>query len=161
MAGGEIKTFTTLCEGARQQALDRMLEQAAELGATGVVGVRYDTNLIAPGMTEVIAYGTAVSDVSAAASSADGPAGLDCGARVTTSNEIPGFQMQHSLGIVQGLTVRSRNVFANIGAGFKSMVGGEIKTYTKMCEDCRKEAYDRMIEEARDKGADGIVAVRY
>lgn len=161
MAGGEIKTFTTLCEGARQQALDRMLEHAAELSATGVVGVRYDTNLIAPGMTEVIAYGTAVSDVSAATSSNEGPAGLENGARVTTSNEIPGFQVQQSLGIVQGLTVRSRNVFANIGAGLKSIVGGEIKTYTKMCEDCRKEAYSRMIAEAVEKGADAVVAVRY
>lgn len=160
MAGGEIKTFTTLCEGARDQALQRCFEHAAELGATGIVGLRYDTNLICPGMTEVVAYGTAVVEADAASSSNAAASKLDA-SLVCTTNDIPGVQATKCLGVSQGLIVRSRNVIAAIGAGFKSMVGGEIKGYTKMCEDCRKDAYDRMIEEARQLGAHAVVAVRY
>jgi uncharacterized protein YbjQ (UPF0145 family) len=162
LVGGEIKTFTTLCEGAREEALTRMLEQAAEREANGVVGVRYDTNSIADNITEVIAYGMAVSDV---ASNQATPLGFDageCSAAVCTSNDLPGGVTIHrSLGVVQGLTVRSRNVVASIGAGFKSMVGGEIQTLTTLCKDSRKEAFARMLAEAVALGADGVVAVRY
>lgn len=159
LVGGEIKTMTTLCEGARQEALNRMLESAAERGANGVVAIRYDTNCISPGVTEVIAYGMAVTDGGIPASSPAIAASID--KHVCTSNELPGYSLHRSLGIVQGLTVRSRNVVANIGAGFKSIVGGEIKNYTKMCEDARQEAYARMIAEAIERGADGVVAMRY
>jgi len=157
LVGGEIKTMTTLCESTRQEALKRMLANAAERGANGVVAVRYDTNCISPGITEVIAYGMAVTSVGSQASSTDDS--ID--QRVCTSNEVPGYSVHRSMGIVKGLTVRSRNAIANIGAGFKSMVGGEIKTYTTMCETARQEAYARMLAEAMERGADGVVAMRY
>jgi len=160
LMGGEISTFTGLCEEGREQALMRMLEHAAERGANGVVGVRYDTNAIAQGMTEVIAYGMAVSDEGAPSEAWTLESG-DRSASVCTSNEIPGYTMNRSLGLVQGMTVRSRNVFATIGAGLKSLAGGEITAFTKMCEDARLEAYTRMLAEAVALGADGIVAVRY
>jgi len=162
IAGGEIKTMTTLCERARQEAFQRMMEHAAERGATGVVGARYDSNSIAQGITEVVAYGMAVSDggVPAVSSGGGGELGL-AESWISTANELPGHTIQRSLGVVQGLTVRTRNVGAKIGAGFKSLVGGEIKTYTKMCEDARQQAFERMVAEAVERGADGIVAMRY
>lgn len=165
LVGGELKQMTTLCEGAREQAVRRMLEEAAERGANGVLAVRYDTNSIAPGITEVIAYGLAVTDGGvpmggAAGSGTSAGEGIQRGC-VCTSNELPRYTMHRSLGIVQGLTVRSRNVFATMGAGFKSLVGGEIKTFTKMCEDARQEAYVRMLAEAVERGADGVLAMRY
>ncbi|HEV3106447.1 MAG TPA: YbjQ family protein [Trinickia sp.] len=58
--GGNISLYTSLCERARQDAFERMLAQAAELGANAIVGMRYDANEIAPGVTEVLCYGTAV-----------------------------------------------------------------------------------------------------
>jgi len=167
LVGGEIKNWTVLCEDARAQAMMRMLEKAAEMGASGVVSVRFDTNELSQGITEVIAYGTAVSDSEASsgsneqASSAQAGAATIQSAFVCNSNEIPGYTVHRSLGVVHGLTVRSRNIFANIGAGLKSLAGGEIKTLTKLCEDAREEAYSRMIAEAIARGADGIVAARY
>mmetsp|Transcript_148215 Transcript_148215/g.385166 ORF Transcript_148215/g.385166 Transcript_148215/m.385166 type:complete len:618 (-) Transcript_148215:168-2021(-) len=162
LGGGEIKQMTKLCEDSRKEAFERMVEQAMERGANGVVAVRYDQNSIMPGITEVIAYGVAVSDGSIPTSGiADQPeGGMRCG-QVCTSNELPNYTVHHSLGVVNGITVRTRNAAAQIGAGFKSMVGGEIKTYTTMCERARKEAYSRMVAEAVERGADGIVAMRY
>ncbi|HON08330.1 MAG TPA: YbjQ family protein [Verrucomicrobiota bacterium] len=58
--GGKISTYTTLCEQAREEAFLQMLAHAGELGANGVIGVRYDATEIAPGVTEVLCYGTAV-----------------------------------------------------------------------------------------------------
>ncbi len=58
--GGKISTYTTLCEQAREEAFLQMLEHAGELGANAVVGIRYDATDIAPGVTEVLCYGTAV-----------------------------------------------------------------------------------------------------
>jgi uncharacterized protein YbjQ (UPF0145 family) len=60
LVGGNITLYTELCESARADAFERMLEHAAEAGANAVIGVRYDANEIAPGVTEVLAYGTAV-----------------------------------------------------------------------------------------------------
>lgn len=162
MAGGEIKTLTTLCEQARQEAMSRMLEQAAERGATGVLCIRYDTNTISEGITEVLAYGLAVTDSSLSSGSA--PAAENEGihsAYVCSSNELPGYTVHRSLGVVNGITVRSRNVAMAIGAGLKALAGGEIRNWTKMCDDARQEAYTRMVVEAVSRGADGVVAMRY
>ncbi|MBR9703987.1 YbjQ family protein [Candidatus Pacearchaeota archaeon] len=80
---------------------------------------------------------------------------------ITTSENIPGKQVSKILGIVRGNTVRARNIGRDIGAGFKNIVGGEIKTYTDMISNARDEAHNRMINAAIDLGADAIINVRY
>lgn len=80
---------------------------------------------------------------------------------VVTTNEIPGKKITEVLGIVRGNTVRARNIGRDIGAGFKNIVGGEIKTYTEMVSDSRDEAYNRMVNNAIDLKADAIVGVRF
>ena len=80
---------------------------------------------------------------------------------VTTGNDIPGKKVVKVLGVVKGSTVRARNVGRDIGAGFKSLIGGEIKTYTDMTKDSREEAYNRMVNEAIGLKADAIIGVRF
>ena len=80
---------------------------------------------------------------------------------IATTNEIAGHETEEVFGEVFGLTVRSRNVFSQFGAGLKSMVGGELKGMTKALIDSRQEVMQRMIEEAEAKGADAIVAMRF
>ncbi|KZM35210.1 MULTISPECIES: YbjQ family protein [Oerskovia] len=80
---------------------------------------------------------------------------------VSTMNDVPGRTVQQVVGEVTGLTVRSRNVGAQIGAGFKSIVGGELKGLTKQLQQSRDEAVARMVEEATAQGANAILAMRY
>ena len=80
---------------------------------------------------------------------------------ITTANDLPGYEITETLGEVFGLTVRSRNVGSQIGAGFKSLVGGELKGMTKALVDSRLQVIERMVEEAQAKGADAIVAMRF
>ena len=80
---------------------------------------------------------------------------------ITTGNDLPGYQVTELLGEVFGLTVRSRNIGSQLGASFKSLVGGELKGMTKMLADGREHATERLIEEAEAKGADAIVAFRF
>ena len=80
---------------------------------------------------------------------------------VTTSIEVPDKKVAQTLGIVKGNTVRARNIGRDIGAGFKSIVGGEIKTYTDMIANARDESYNRMVNQAIDLGADAIIGVRF
>ncbi|MFJ4107032.1 MULTISPECIES: YbjQ family protein [Oerskovia] len=80
---------------------------------------------------------------------------------VSTMNDVPGRTVQQVIGEVTGLTVRSRNVGAQIGAGFKSIVGGELKGLTKQLQQSRDEAVARMVEEATAQGANAILAMRY
>ena len=80
---------------------------------------------------------------------------------VTTGNDIPGKKISKVLGIVKGSTVRSRNIGRDIGAGLKSIVGGEVKTYTEMTMNARDEAYNRMVNDATDLKADAIIGVRF
>jgi uncharacterized protein YbjQ (UPF0145 family) len=80
---------------------------------------------------------------------------------ITTGNDLPGYQVTEVLGEVFGLTVRSRNIGSQLGASFKSLVGGELKGMTKMLADGREHATERLIEEAEAKGADAIVAFRF
>jgi uncharacterized protein YbjQ (UPF0145 family) len=80
---------------------------------------------------------------------------------VVTSNDIPGWEIQRVCGEVFGLTVRSRNAFAQFGAGFKSMFGGELAGMTKNLAESRNEAMGRLINEARNKGGNAIVAMRF
>jgi uncharacterized protein YbjQ (UPF0145 family) len=80
---------------------------------------------------------------------------------ITTANDLAGYEITETLGEVFGLTVRSRNVGSQIGAGFKSLVGGELKGMTKALVDSRLQVIERMVEEAETKGADAIVAMRF
>jgi len=80
---------------------------------------------------------------------------------ITTGNEIPGKRIIKILGVVKGNTVRARNVGRDIGAGLKSIIGGEIKTYTNMIINARDEAYNRMVNQALDMKADAIIGVRF
>ena len=80
---------------------------------------------------------------------------------VTTSLEVPDKKVVEILGVVKGNTVRARNIGRDIGAGFKSIVGGEIKTYTDMIANARDEAYNRMVNQAIDLKADAIIGVRF
>ena len=80
---------------------------------------------------------------------------------ITTANDLPDYEITETLGEVFGLTVRSRNVGSQIGAGFKSLVGGELKGMTKALVDSRLQVIERMVEEAQAKGADAIVAMRF
>ena len=80
---------------------------------------------------------------------------------VTTGNEVPGKEIKEVLSVVRGSTVRARNVARDIGAGFKNLVGGEIKTYTEMTTHSRDEAYNRMVNAAIKQGADAIIGVRF
>jgi uncharacterized protein YbjQ (UPF0145 family) len=80
---------------------------------------------------------------------------------ITTMNDLPGYEIDEVLGEVFGLTVRSRHVGSQIGAAFKSLVGGELKGMTKMLVEGRQDATQRLIEEAEGKGANAIIAFRF
>jgi uncharacterized protein YbjQ (UPF0145 family) len=80
---------------------------------------------------------------------------------VTTMNDIPGYEVDEVFGEVMGLTVRSRNIGSQIGAGLKSILGGELKGMTKALTDSRQQVMERMIEEAEAKGANAIIAMRF
>jgi len=74
---------------------------------------------------------------------------------------IPGKTIVKSLGIVNGSTVRAKNVFKDIGAGLKNLVGGELKAYTELLQEARTEATNRMLADAASRGANAVVNVRY
>jgi uncharacterized protein YbjQ (UPF0145 family) len=80
---------------------------------------------------------------------------------ISTMNELPGHEIEEVFGEVFGLTVRSRNIGSQIGASFKSLVGGELKGMTKMLADGREHATQRLIEEAEAKGANAVLAFRF
>jgi len=80
---------------------------------------------------------------------------------ITTANELPGYEIEEVYGEVFGLTVRSRHVGSQIGAGLKSLVGGELQGMTKMLAEGREQAIERLVEEAEAKGANAIVAMRF
>ncbi len=80
---------------------------------------------------------------------------------ISTMNDLPGYQVDQVLGEVTGLTVRSRNIGAQLGAGFKAIVGGELKGLTKQLMQTREEAMERMVEAASSRGANAILAMRF
>ena len=80
---------------------------------------------------------------------------------ITTMNDIPGHEVEEVFGEVFGLTVRSRNIGSQLGAGLKSILGGELKGMTKALSDSRQQVIERMVEEAEAKGGDAIVAMRF
>ena len=80
---------------------------------------------------------------------------------LTTTAEVPGHEIEEILGVVFGNTVRTKNIGKDITAGLKSLVGGELQEYTSMLTDARTEAYNRMVNAARDLGADAVVNIRF
>ena len=80
---------------------------------------------------------------------------------VTTTNELEGYRVVQHLGVVRGLTVRSRSVVGNIGAAIQILFGGNISVYTNLAEQTRQEAFDILIKHAEEKGANAVLAMRY
>lgn len=80
---------------------------------------------------------------------------------LTTGMDVPGKQIKEILSVVRGSTVRARNVGRDIMAGFKNLVGGEIKTYTEMADHSRDEAFNRMVNQAIKQGADAVIGIRF
>lgn len=82
-------------------------------------------------------------------------------AMVTTALELPGYRIRRNLGMVRGITVRSRSIVGNFLGGLQSLFGGNITIYTELCEQARDETYRDMLQHARHLGANAILAVRY
>lgn len=80
---------------------------------------------------------------------------------VTTGNELPGHRIVRPLGIVRGITVRSRSVVGNLGAALQTLVGGNITIYTELCEKVREEAFELMLRHAAERGANAVIGMRY
>jgi uncharacterized protein YbjQ (UPF0145 family) len=80
---------------------------------------------------------------------------------VTTALELPGYRIVRSLGVVRGIVVRSRNVFATLGAGLQTLLGGNISLFTSLCERTRQDAFVMMMEHAAERGANAIIMARY
>ncbi|MCX5083179.1 YbjQ family protein [Streptomyces sp. NPDC056121] len=80
---------------------------------------------------------------------------------VVTTNDVPGYRVEKVIGEVFGLTVRSRHLGSQIGAGLKSMIGGELKGLTKTLVETRNQAMERLVEQARSRGANGVLMFRF
>ncbi len=80
---------------------------------------------------------------------------------VTTAFELPNYRVVQNLGVVRGIVVRSRNIFATLGAAMQTIVGGNITVWTRLCEDTRKDAFDIMIQHATEVGANAVIGARY
>ncbi|MBO0857788.1 MAG: YbjQ family protein [Chloracidobacterium sp.] len=80
---------------------------------------------------------------------------------VTTAFELPGFHLVRNLGVVRGITVRSRSVFGTIGGSLQTLLGGNITLFTQLCEKARGEAFEIMIQHASEIGANAIIGARY
>jgi uncharacterized protein YbjQ (UPF0145 family) len=80
---------------------------------------------------------------------------------VTTAFTLDGFRVVQNLGVVRGITVRSRSIFGTIGGTFQTIVGGNITAFTKLCEQTRAEAFDILIQHASEIGANAIIGMRY
>ena len=80
---------------------------------------------------------------------------------VTTNIELNGYKVVKTLGLVRGITVRSRSLLGNIAGGFQTLFGGKISIYVELCEKTREEAYQQMLEHAAERGANAIICVRY
>jgi len=82
-------------------------------------------------------------------------------ALTTTAFTIDGYQVVESLGVVRGISVRSRNIFGTIGATFQTLMGGNITLLTSLCEKARGDAFDIMLAHAQRRGANAVIGVRY
>jgi uncharacterized protein YbjQ (UPF0145 family) len=80
---------------------------------------------------------------------------------VTTSTSLEGYRIIRHLGVVRGITVRSRSALGNIAGGFQSLFGGRLSIYVELCENAREEAYQLLIQHAQVMGANAIINMRY
>ncbi|MCW3093901.1 MAG: YbjQ family protein [Ferruginibacter sp.] len=80
---------------------------------------------------------------------------------ITTANNLEGYRISKHLGVVRGITVRSRSLLGNIGGGIQSLFGGKLSIYVQLCETTREEAYRLMIQNANDVGANAVINMRY
>ncbi|MGB0034833.1 MAG: YbjQ family protein [Candidatus Acidiferrales bacterium] len=80
---------------------------------------------------------------------------------VTTAFELPGYRVVKTLGLVRGVTVRSRSIFGTIGASIETLIGGNITLFEDMCEKTREEALDRLMQHAAEHGANAVIGIRY
>lgn len=80
---------------------------------------------------------------------------------VTNTETVPGYRVQRVLGLVQGNTVRAKHLGRDIAAGFKNLVGGELKGYTELLTESRREAMQRMLAQAQQLGANAVVNIRF
>jgi uncharacterized protein YbjQ (UPF0145 family) len=81
--------------------------------------------------------------------------------RTTTAFELPGQRVVRSLGVVRGITVRSRSIFGTVGGALQTLVGGNITLFTELCEKTREEAFGLLLAHAEELGANAVVGVRY
>ena len=79
----------------------------------------------------------------------------------TTAFEIPGYRVAKSLGVVRGVTVRSRSILGTVGGALQTLVGGNITLFTELCEKARHEAFSLMLDHARQLGGNAVIGVRY
>ena len=80
---------------------------------------------------------------------------------ITASNQLEGYKIVKHLGIVRGITVRSRSVLGNMVGGLQTILGGKLSIYIELCERAREEAFQLMIEHANERGANAIINIRY
>lgn len=80
---------------------------------------------------------------------------------ITTSFHLEGYKITRHLGVVRGITVRSRSLLGNIAGGFQTLFGGKISIYVQLCETTRREAFEHMIANAQELGANAIINMRY
>ena len=79
----------------------------------------------------------------------------------STTFNLDGYRTVKSLGVVRGITVRSRSIFGTIGGSLQTIFGGNITLFTSLCEKSRQDAFDMMLKHAKDKGANAVVGIRY
>jgi uncharacterized protein YbjQ (UPF0145 family) len=82
-------------------------------------------------------------------------------AMITTSISLDGYQVTKNLGIVRGITVRSRSLLGNVAGGLQTLFGGRISIYVNLCEQTREEAFQHMLQHAFDRGANAVINMRY
>lgn len=82
-------------------------------------------------------------------------------AMTTTAFTLDGYQIARNLGVVRGITVRSRSIFGTIGASLQTLVGGNISLFTELCEKTRNEAFEMMLRHAEEIGANAVIGIRY
>lgn len=80
---------------------------------------------------------------------------------ITTAGTLEGYRVTQHLGIIRGITVRSRSLLGNIGGGIQSLFGGKLSIYVELCEKTREEAYQLMLQHANERGANAIINMRY
>jgi uncharacterized protein YbjQ (UPF0145 family) len=80
---------------------------------------------------------------------------------ITTSVNLEGYKVVKQLGLVRGITVRSRSIVGNIGGGIQAIFGGRLSIYVELCERAREEAFQLLVQHARERGANAIINMRY